>query len=106
MQTYTLPVDGSVTFIGTAGSWLRVDVLALAGTRVALGFVWEQGYRPRATPQRVRLGRFRVRALSFVGEGRVQLGINVPRGFSAVQCVPTQPELAQLGAADAMAIEG
>ncbi len=81
MYTYALPVGGSVTFTGPTGAWLRIDVMATAGARVELRFAWEQGYRPRATPLRVRLGRFRVRALKLVGEDRVELGIDVQKGW-------------------------
>lgn len=104
--TCALSAGGYVTFANSAGSWLRIIVLTLDDSRVELGFAWEQGYQPRATPQRVRLGRFRVRALEFVGADRVQLGINVPQGFSAVWSDLSRPGEVSASAADALHQKG
>jgi hypothetical protein len=92
MYRREIAVGGSVTFVGLSDSWIRIDVLAIDGDQVHIGFAWPEEYRPRGGGRCVRLGRFRVRALKFVGGGRVQLGIDIAPGFRAAPCNQPQQE--------------
>ncbi len=83
MYRCEVAVGGSITFVGPDSSWIRIDLLAIAGEQVQLGFAWPEEYRPRGGGRCVRLGSFRVRAMKFVGGSRVQLGIDTPSGFHA-----------------------
>jgi hypothetical protein len=85
---------GSITFVGPSSEWIRIDVLAIADDRVLIGFDWPEAYRPRSDGRRVRLGRFRVRVLKFIGADRVQLGIDMPPGFHSVAREQPQHEAA------------
>jgi len=92
MYRCEIAVGGSVTFEGPADSWIRIDVLAIDGDQVQIGFAWPEEYRPRGGGRSVRLGRFRVRALKYVGGSRVQLGIDTAPGFRAVRSDQRQQE--------------
>ena len=92
MYVCQLPViGGSIVFTGPRESWMRIDVLAFAGRRVCLGFAGSEAYQPHGEGGHcVRLGGWCVQALDYSGL-QVQLGIDIPPGFSVEQSNQIQP---------------
>jgi len=76
------------------GAWVRIDVLAIEGTRVQLGFASSRDYQPLLKGQRIVAGGFKIQAMKLVGKRGVQLGIQFPKGFRVVPRSQTQSKQA------------
>jgi sRNA-binding carbon storage regulator CsrA len=79
-------VGNSLLLKEASGSWIRIDVLSLDGTRVQIGVDAPIDYPSRSTGRRnLVIGPIRVFVLKSLGQQKIQFGVRAPRGFSVVR---------------------